>query len=214
PHFNRATQALRQPGSAFKPFIYAAALERYRTPAHTVEDAPVRLVTSGGQVWEPESYTGSYDGLITMRDAITRSKNAATVRLAQEVGIRPAIQIAQDLGITSDIPDNPATALGAAEVRPIDLVTAYAGFANGGHRVEPHFIRQVVDREGRVLWESTRGVVPVLDPAVAFVLTTMLQDVVDRGTGSAVRAVGFTGPAAGKTGTTNDASDVWFIGYT
>lgn len=212
--FDRATQALRQPGSAFKPFVYAAALERFRSPAHPVEDSPVRLTMSGGQVWEPENYTGQYDGTITMREAITRSKNAATVRLAQEVGIRSAIRLAQDLGINSDIPDVPATALGAADVRPIELVAAYAAFANGGDRIEPHVITRVVDREGRVLWQANPRRQRVLDPAIAFVLTTMLQDVIDRGTGSAVRAVGFSGAAAGKTGTTNDASDVWFIGYT
>lgn len=213
-NFNRATQAVRQPGSAFKPFVYAAALERYRTPAHQVEDSPVRLTLSGGQVWEPENYTGTYDGPITMREAVMRSKNAATVRLAQDVGIRPAIGIARDLGISGDIADVPSTALGAAEVRPIELVAAYAGFGNGGNRVEPHLITKVVDRSGRVVWQAEPEVENVMDPAVAFVLTTMLQDVVDRGTGSAVRGVGFGGPAAGKTGTTNDASDVWFVGYT
>ncbi|HUE95133.1 MAG TPA: penicillin-binding protein 1A, partial [Longimicrobiaceae bacterium] len=212
--FNRATQALRQPGSAFKPFVYAAALERYRSPAHQVEDSPVQLTLSGGQVWAPQNYSGTYDGQITMREAITRSKNAATVRLAQEVGIRSVIGVARDAGITSDIPDVPATALGAADVRPIELVAAYAAFGNGGHRIEPHLITRVVDRTGNVLWQAEPRTNRALDPAVAFVLTTMLQDVVDRGTGSAVRAVGFRAPAAGKTGTTNDASDVWFVGYT
>ena len=212
--FNRATQALRQPGSAFKPFIYASALERFRTPSHPVEDSPLRLTLAGGQVWEPKNYTGTYDGPITMREALARSKNTATVRLAQEVGLGSAIQIAHDLGISSEIPDNPAAALGTAEVRPIELVGAYAAFANGGRRVEPHLIRKVVDRNGRTLWEARVEQAQVLDPAVAFVLTTMLQDVVSLGTGTAVRAVGFGGAAAGKTGTTNDASDVWYVGYT
>lgn len=212
--FDRVTQAERQPGSAFKPFVYLAGLERFRTPAHIVEDSPVRMTLSGGQVWEPRNYGGSYDGDITMREAITRSKNAATVRLAEEVGIRSAIGVAHDLGITSDIPDYPSTALGAAVVRPIELVSAYAAFGNGGNRVQPTYIRKVVDKNGIVLWENQPRVESVLDPAVAYVLTTMLRDVVDRGTGSAVRAVGFRGAAAGKTGTTNDASDVWFVGYT
>src|SRR5690606_32573794 len=116
-------------------------------------------------------------------------------------------------GITTDIPRVPSAALGAADVRPIDLVTAYAAFANGGNRVAPHFIRRIVDRHGNTVWEASVRSVPVLDPAQAFVLTSMLQDVVDRGTGTAVRAVGFRGAAAGKTGTTNDAADVWFVGY-
>ncbi len=212
--FDRATQALRQAGSAFKPFIFATGLERYRTPAHQLEDAPVRIVLTGSQVWEPRNYNGQYDGTITMREALTRSKNAATVMLAQEVGLRPAINLAHGLGITSDIPDVPATALGAADVRPIELTAAYAAFANGGSRIEPHLIRQVVDREGRVLWEATPHRTQAIDPGIAYVLTSMLRDAVDRGTGSAIRAVGFSGPAAGKTGTTNDASDVWFVGYT
>lgn len=213
-HFNRATQALRQPGSAFKPFVYATALERYRTPAHLVDDSPLKMTFTGGQVWEPKNYADSYDGTITMREALTRSKNVATVRIAQEVGLRPAIRLAGELGITSEIPDVPATALGAADVRPIELIAAYAAFANGGSRVEPHLITRVLDREGRVLWEAGPRRTQVMDPGIAFVLTSMLQDVVDRGTGTAVRAVGFQGAAAGKTGTTNDASDVWFIGYT
>lgn len=212
--FDRATQALRQAGSAFKPFIYATGLARYRTPAHQLVDEPVRITLTGGQVWEPTNYAGQYAGPITMREALTRSKNAATVRLAQDVGIQPAISLAHGLGITSDIPEVPATALGAADVRPIELVAAYAAFANGGDRIEPHLIRKVEDRDGRVLWEASTQRDRAMDPAIAFVLTTMLQDVVDRGTGSAVRAVGFRGAAAGKTGTTNDATDVWFIGYT
>jgi 1A family penicillin-binding protein len=212
--FDRSTQALRQPGSAFKPFIYAAALERFRSPAHTVEDTPLRLTLSGGRVWEPRNYTGQYDGTITMREALVRSKNTATVRLSQEVGLRSAIQLARDLGVRSDLQDVPATALGSAEVRPLELVAAYAAFANGGERVEPYVVRKIVDRNGLTVWEANPRRERVLDPAVAFVLTSMLQDAVDRGTGSAVRAVGFRGTAAGKTGTTNDASDAWFVGYT
>ncbi|MEX2582929.1 MAG: penicillin-binding protein 1A, partial [Gemmatimonadota bacterium] len=212
--FDRTTQALRQAGSAFKPFVYAAALERYRSPTHIVDDSPVRLTLSGGQVWEPRNYTGEYDGPMTMREALTRSKNTAAVRVAQEVGISSVVNTARSLGITSDIPAVPSAALGAADVRPIEMVTAYAAFANGGELIQPHLIDRVVDRNGRVLWEARPRRQQVMNPAVAFVLTTMLRDVVDRGTGSAVRAVGFRGPAAGKTGTTNDATDAWFIGYT
>ncbi len=212
--FNRATQALRQPGSAFKPFVYLTALERFGSPVHPVMDAPVRLKLSGGQVWTPENYTGTYDGQMTMREAITRSKNAATVNLSQEVGMEPIVQTAHELGITSDIADVPSTALGASAVRPIELVRAYAVFANGGTLVEPHFIRKVEDRHGNIVWQSPGGGDRVIDPSLAFVLTTMLQDVVSRGTATAVRAAGFGGPAAGKTGTTNSATDVWFVGYT
>lgn len=212
--FDRATQAHRQAGSAFKPSVYTAALQRYGSPAQLVEDSPLRLTLSNGQTWEPRNYTGDYDGPITLREALTRSKNTAAVRIAQDVGIDRVVATARSLGITSDIPAYPSTALGAADVRPIELITAYAAFANGGARVEPYLVERVVDRNGRVLWEAQPRRESVLDPAVAFVMTSMLQDVVSRGTGSAVRGVGFSGPAAGKTGTTNDATDAWFVGYT
>jgi len=212
--FNRATQALRQAGSAFKPFVYAAALERYRSPVHIVEDSPLQISFVGGEVWEPRNYTDQYDGPITIREALTRSKNTPTVRLSQDLGVNTVVSMAHRLGITTDIPSVPATSLGAADVRPLELIAAYAAFANGGDRVEPHLITRITDRNGNVVWQATPRRERVLDPALAFVLTSILQDVVDRGTGSAVRAVGFQGPAAGKTGTTNDASDAWFIGYT
>ena len=212
--FNRALQAQRQPGSAFKPFVYLTALQVYGTPAHQVQDAPVKMVLSDGQVWEPKNYTGTYEGTMTLREALTRSKNTVTVRVAQDVGMDAIIGTAHDLGIASEIPNVPATSLGAAEVRPIELVQSYAAFANGGYRVEPHFIRKIVDRHGRTVWEARGGQRRVIDDYAAFVLTSMLEDVVDRGTGTAVRQVGFTGPAAGKTGTTNSATDVWFVGYT
>jgi penicillin-binding protein 1A len=212
--FDRATQAVRQPGSAFKPFVYLTALENGHSPIDVVEDAPLKITLTGGKVWEPRNYTDSYQGTMTLRDALTRSKNTATVRLAQEVGIPAIISRAHDLGITTPIPDVPSAALGVAGVRPLELVDAYAAFANGGDRVEPHFIRKVVDRHGQVVWEGSAQSAGVIDPAAAFVLTTMLEDVVNRGTGTAVRAVGFRGPAAGKTGTTNDATNVWFVGYT
>jgi penicillin-binding protein 1A len=212
--FDRASQAVRQPGSAFKPFVYLAALERGHPPTERLQDAPVRLAISRGRYWEPRNYTGRYEGPMTLRNALARSKNIVTVRLAEEIG-RPAVaREARDLGISTDIPDYPATTLGAAGVRPLELVTAYAAFGNGGYRVRPHFVRRIEDRDGRVLWEAPVGRTRVVDPAAAFVLTSMLRDVVDRGTGTAVRAVGFRGPAAGKTGTTNGATDVWFVGYT
>jgi penicillin-binding protein 1A len=212
--FDRATQAQRQPGSAFKPFIYLAALERLRSPVHLVDDSPLRMELSGGRVWEPRNFGDQYDGTITVREALTRSKNTATVRLAQEIGIGPAVRTARSLGISGELPEFPATALGAAEVRPLELVAGYAAFTNGGYRVEPHFVRRVEDRNGRVLWQASPERRQVADPNAAYVLTTILQDVVERGTATAVRGSGFRGPAAGKTGTTNDNTDVWFVGYT
>lgn len=212
--FNRATQALRQAGSAFKPFVYLEALSRFGSPAEVVEDRPVRIQLAGSRVWEPRNYTGQYQGSMLLRDALVQSKNTVAAQLGQVVGIERVAQTAHDLGITTDIPLLPSTALGAAEVRPIELVGAYAAFSNGGKRVEPHYIRRIVDRRGYTVWESSADANQAIDPARVFILTSMLQDAVNRGTGTAVRAAGFQGAAAGKTGTTNDATDVWFIGYT
>jgi penicillin-binding protein 1A len=212
--FNRATQARRQAGSLFKPFVYAAALEEYHSPLHTIEDSPVQVTMPDGEIWRPRNAANEYDGTITLRDALVHSKNAATVRLALDVGIGSAIDIAQSLGITTPIPLLPSVALGTAEVRPIEITAAYAGFANGGHRVEPHLIREIVDRNGKVVWRAREYPEDVVDPTVAFMLTSILQDAVDRGTGTAVRTSGFTGAAAGKTGTTNEEADAWFVGYT
>ncbi|MBV9774440.1 MAG: PBP1A family penicillin-binding protein, partial [Gemmatimonadetes bacterium] len=212
--FDRATQAQRQPGSAFKPFVYLTALERGIAPSQKFEDAPLKVTLTGGQTWEPKNYTPNYAGPITLREALTQSKNTVTVRVAQEVGMDDVIRTAHELGISNEISSLPSTSLGAAEVRPMEMTEAYAAFANGGERVEPHFIRRIEDRDGGVVWEAEEERESVIEPAAAFVLTSMLQDVVARGTGTMVRAVGFGGPAAGKTGTTNAATDVWFIGYT
>jgi penicillin-binding protein 1A len=212
--FDRVFQAVRQPGSLFKPFVYLTALEKGMAPTHVVEDAPVRMVLTGGRVWEPKNYTGRFDGPLTIREALTRSKNTVTVRLAEEVGMSDVIANAHALGISSDISPLPSTALGASEVRPVDLAEAYAAFANLGTRVRPHFVRRVETQDGDVLWEAEPEGEEVIDAGTAFVLTTMLQDVVSRGTGTPARAGGYRGPAAGKTGTTNGATDIWFAGYT
>ncbi|HEY0020010.1 MAG TPA: PBP1A family penicillin-binding protein [Longimicrobium sp.] len=212
--FDRVWQGMRQPGSAFKPFVYLTALERSVPPTRKIQDAPVRLVLSGGEVWSPRNYTGRYDGPITVREALTRSKNTVTVQLAQEMGMSSVIQTAREMGITTPIPNVPSTALGSAEVRPIELVRAYAALASGGWLPEPHVIERIEDRHGEVIYRAEPQRDRVIDPAAAFVLTTMLRDVVDRGTGTPVRAAGFRGPAAGKTGTTNGATDIWFVGYT
>ena len=212
--YDRVFQASRQPGSAFKPFVYLAALESGRPPTQVYEDAPVRITLAGGRTWEPRNYTGRFDGPMTMREALTRSKNAVTVRVAEDVGMSQVVQAARALGVTSPVSTNPSTSLGSAEVRPVELVRAYAAFANGGTRVEPHVIRRVEDRHGEVVFEAETSGGEMLSPEVAFVLTSLLRDVVDRGTGTPVRAAGFRGPAAGKTGTTNAATDVWFVGYT
>ncbi|HEX9939031.1 MAG TPA: PBP1A family penicillin-binding protein [Longimicrobium sp.] len=212
--YDRIFQSVRQPGSAFKPFVYLAALERGTPPTQVFQDQAISIPIRGGRNWTPRNYTGTYDGPITVRDALARSKNTVTVQIAQQVGMSDVIRTARDLGISTPIADMPSTALGASEVKPIELVRAFAAFDNGGRLVTPHFVKRVEDGEGNVIWEAEPQSSEVMEPSAAFVLTSMLRDVVDRGTATPVRAAGFRGPAAGKTGTTNGATDVWFVGYT
>lgn len=212
--FNRALSAHRQPGSAFKPFVFAAALAAGYTPSSEVDDDPVDVI-QGRQVWSPANYNNDYSGRITFRKALIKSANAATVRVSQAVGIPRIIDLAHQNGIVSDIPNVPAMALGAGDVTPLELVNAYAPFANGGYRVRPRLVKRIEAADGTVLW--TREIEPkaqVMDPRDSYQITSMLQSVVNHGTGRAIRDYGVKGPVAGKTGTTNSGTDVWFIGYT
>jgi 1A family penicillin-binding protein len=212
--FNRAFNARRQPGSAFKPFVYAAALRSGMTPATLVDDEPVE-VAQGRKIWRPANYDDSYIGTITLAKALAVSSNAAAVRVSQTVGIPNVIQTAHRNGIVSELSTYPAMALGAVEVTPLELVAAYAPFANGGVRVHPRLVRRIEAADGTVLWSAE--IAPgdtVMDPRDAYQLTSMLQGVVDNGTARVVRDMGVKGPVAGKTGTTNNADDVWFVGYT
>ncbi len=212
--FNRALSAHRQPGSAFKPFVYAAALAAGFTPASMVDDEPVE-VEQDGRIWTPANYGGEYLGRVTMRRALMKSSNAAAVRVSRAVGEQRVIQAAHRNGITSPLSPVPAIALGALEVTPVELVTAYAPFANGGLRVRPRLVRRIERADGSVLWANeTVTPVAVMDPRDAFQMTSMMRAVVDRGTGTAIRAYGVTQSVAGKTGTTNNGADVWFVGYT
>jgi len=217
--FNRATQALRQPGSAFKPFVYAAALEKGRSPLYSVSDGPLSIRTGDGTVWAPKNYDGRYGGYTTLRSALRNSRNLATIRLGQEVGIAGVRDLAQRAGLDTPIPGWPSVYIGAAGVYPVDMIAAYAAFDNGGYRVEPRYVVRVEDHQGRLLWQPPKYPRPTVDPAVAWILTDMLREVVDHGTGyqarnPAVGALSYDIPAAGKTGTTNDNTDVWFVGYT
>jgi penicillin-binding protein 1A len=212
--FNRALRAKRQPGSTFKPFVYAAALQQGFTAASMVDDEPVEI-GAGRTVWRPANYGDEYAGRITVRDALARSANAATVRISRDVGVARIAELAHAQGITSDLPAVPALALGAGAVTPIELTTAYAPFANGGRRIAPYLVAKVEDPFGRVLWQRPSAPSSqALEAPDAFLVTSLLQTVVDRGTGYAVRSAGIRGPVAGKTGTTNDGTDVWFVGYT
>jgi membrane peptidoglycan carboxypeptidase len=165
-------------------------------------------------VWEPKNYDGTYSDVMTMREALTQSRNIPTVRLATEVGIDRVIATARQMGLGGRIPSVPSVVLGSAEVTPIEMTAAYAAFANLGDRPQPRFVTRVVDRNDNVVWSSEVNLQRVIEPATAFLTTSLMQDVVDRGTATAVRAVGYRAPAAGKTGTTNDAADIWFIGFT
>lgn len=212
--FNRALAARRQPGSAFKPFVYAAALAAGYSPATILDDSPVE-VEDVGRIWRPENFGGEYGGQLTLRRALMRSANAATVRLSQAVGEKRVAALAHRSGIQSRMDAVPSLALGSLEVTPLELVAAYAPFANGGVRVQPSIVSRIEAADGTVLWRAPpREAEQVLGRAEAFQITSMLQSVVDGGTGRVVRRMGVRGLVAGKTGTTNNGADVWFIGYT
>ena len=212
--FNRATQAVRQPGSAFKPFVFAAALENKYTPDSVIEDKPLKV---GG--WEPQNYNRKFSGKVRLRDVVRWSLNVPTVRIAQDIGIDKAIYYAQEMGISTFVLDgatndrNLATALGGMTrgVTPLELTSAFGTFANRGIHVEPVAVLRVVSRTGKVLEEATRQEKSVISAANAATMTNMLSDVIRSGTGTGAN---IGRPAAGKTGTTSDYHDAWFIGYT
>ena len=213
--YNRALLASRQVGSAFKPFVYAGAVESGIPPSEIVNDEPISIRISSGNVWQPKNYDGDYVGGIAMRDALVHSRNIPTVLLAQRVGYPKIEALAHKAGIVSDIPDQPSMSLGVASITPIELATTYTTFATLGTRAMPRFIIRVQDQKGKILWEpKVETHADAMDAKTAYIVTDMLRDVVNRGTGYTVRQTGFDGVAAGKTGTTNDATDAWFIGYT
>jgi penicillin-binding protein 1A len=212
--FNRALGARRQPGSAFKPFVYAAALTDGYTPASLVDDSPVEII-DGSRVWRPVNFGGEYAGTITLRRALMTSANAATVRLSRAVGERRVAALARKAGLRGALDPMPSLALGAVEVTPLELVMAYTPFANGGYRVQPSLVRRIELADGTELWRAPDPKPSrVLGEAEAFQITSMLRSVVDEGTGRVVRELGVRGPVAGKTGTTNNGADIWFVGYT
>ncbi|MEQ8233986.1 MAG: penicillin-binding protein 1A [Gammaproteobacteria bacterium] len=246
--FNRVTQARRQPGSNFKPFIYSAALEKGFTAASFINDAPIVFDAPGLEsAWRPENYSGNYYGPTRLREALTKSRNLVSIRLLRAIGIDFALDHVSRFGFDPDaLPHNLSLALGSGEVTPLQLVGGYAVLANGGYRVEPHFIARIEDAEGNVLFAARPATVcrvceqvaldadgepsdlsallemPALPPEVsaprviaaenAWIMTSMLQDVIRRGTGQRARALG-RGDLAGKTGTTNDQKDAWFSGF-
>ncbi len=216
--WNRCTQARRQVGSVFKPVVYAAALTPQSGPivtlASRVEDAPLQIETRDG-LWEPENFDKKFRGSVSVREALERSLNVPAVRIGQAVGMSRVVEMARRLGIESRLPPVPSLALGTAEVSPLEVATVYATFANGGLRPTPRSFTGLLDAQGvaQERWPLA-GSQRVLDPGTAFLTTSLLEGVVDRGTAAGLRARGLRGPIAGKTGTTDEEYDLWFVGYT
>ena len=213
--FNRSIQARRQPGSSFKPFIYTAAIENGYTMADVFLDTPVVYPDpTTGQPWRPTNFSGKFRGPTTLHTALMYSINVVTIKLLEKLGIQPVVSVARRLGITTPIKPNLTLGLGTSEVSLQEMVQAFSVFANQGVRVEPFGILSVKDSSGHVLENNAPVGQPVLDPEVAYIMSNTLKDVIDHGTGRVIRRLGFTYPAAGKTGTTNDNIDAWFIGFT
>ena len=216
--FNRATQALRQAGSGFKPFLYTAAVASRIPPTYVVLDGPFVTLQADGTQWKPTNYSGRFEGPMTIRSGLMRSINLVAIKLGQEIGLESVAQTAQRMGIRSEIERFPSTAIGAVEVIPLQMAEAYSTFANQGTKVRPFPILRVEDAQGRILWDPQPERTEVLDPLVARIMISMLQGVVEGGTGyNAIRVnVGLPREivAGGKTGTTNDGADIWFNGFT
>ncbi|MBY0430750.1 MAG: penicillin-binding protein, partial [Rhodospirillales bacterium] len=231
--FNRATQAQRQPGSSFKPFIYLAALDNGYTPSSLVLDAPLVLDQGPGMPkWKPSNYSGDFLGPTTLRVGIEKSRNLMTVRLAQALGMDTVADYAQRFGVTETLPKVLSMSLGAGETTVLRMTAGYAQFVNGGKRIKPTLIDRIQDRNGKTIYVHDTRPCPsctatfytsqempripdtreqITDPISAYQMVSILQGVVDRGTGSKVAAVGK--PLAGKTGTSNDSHDTWFVGF-
>ena len=209
--FNRATQAMRQTGSSFKVYVYAEALEQGMTPFDTVVDEPVSF-RSGGQIYSPHNYDEKFEGRITLRRALADSRNVPAVRLLDKVGIEHVIDLARKFGIKSPLPPYLPLALGAADLTLMEHTSAFTVFPDDGIHIEPHYIRKVTSYDGSVLEEPRPEVTDVIPPDVARTMVAMLEEVVQFGTG--VRAKQLGRPSGGKTGTTNDFTDAWYIGFT
>ncbi len=211
--YDRALIARRQPGSAFKPILFAAALQSGMGAGDRIDATPVSVAMRTG-TWTPDDLASDSLTIVSMRDALALSSNNAAVRIGEWVGPQRVIQTARALGITTPIPAYPSITLGSAEVIPAEFVAAYAALGNGGFRVQPTLITRIEDAHGTVLWRAPLVRAHAIDEDVAFIATSMMEDVIDRGTATVIRERGFWLPAAGKTGTTNDAKDVWFVGMT
>ncbi|MBI1326103.1 MAG: hypothetical protein GC136_00500 [Alphaproteobacteria bacterium] len=232
--FNRVTQAYRQPGSAFKPFVYLAALDKGYTPSSRVVDGPITYTDSAGNVWQPENYHNDYLGPTPIRVGVEKSRNLMTIRLAQQIGMDAVMEYASKFGIGERLQRNLSNVLGAGETTLLKLTNAYAMLVNGGQKIEPTFIDRIQDRYGetiyknderacvgcgpKVRWErqdapaAADNAEQIADPRTAYQMVSILEGVVQRGTATRLKDLGR--PVGGKTGTTNDSKDAWFIGFT
>jgi penicillin-binding protein 1A len=208
--FNRATQALRQVGSSFKPYVYTAAIDQGAKPDDTILDAPVTFQTASGP-YTPHNYDEKFEGTITLRRALAQSRNIPALKLADSLGIKTVIDYAHRFGITSNLRPYLPVALGAAEVTPMEQTSAFSVFPNDGVRITPRYITKVTDYQGRVLEEDFPDVKDAISARTARIMTSMLQEVVQHGTAIAAAAMQY--PLGGKTGTTNDFTDAWFVGF-
>ena len=212
--FNRAVQAVRQPGSAFKPIIYAAAIKEGFSPASIIIDSPIifKEKEDAFDKWKPVNFEEKFYGPTSLRTALTHSRNVVTVKLMQNIGVKGTIKLAKSLGITSKMEKNLSISLGSAGVTLFQLTSAYSAFANNGTLIKPSSIRNIQNRKGEILYASKPEITQPISPGVAYTITSLLQSVVEHGTGKKVKAL--NRPVAGKTGTTNNFVDAWFMGYT
>jgi penicillin-binding protein 1A len=211
--FNRAVQSVRQPGSAFKPFVYTAAIEHGFTPASVVLDQPITIMTPQGE-WRPENFSNTFEGPVTVRHALEHSLNLVAIQVLMQITGDTVVSYARRMGLKQHLDPVPSLAIGSCEVMPMELLDAYAIFANKGMRVTPYFIERIVDKNGNILEEhEQKPGEQVLSPQTSFIMCDLLASVVRRGTGAAIPGLGFDRPSAGKTGTSNDYSDAWFVGF-
>jgi penicillin-binding protein 1A len=214
--YNRALQAVRSPGSSFKPFVYAAAVEQGYSPGSIFNDQPIAIPdpSDPDKTWRPRNYEAEYEGRMTMRRAFYKSKNLPAIEVGLKVGLENVVTTARRFGFRRNVPAVPSVALGTADVTLLELVSAYTAFPNGGVRPEPYFVERVRGKDGRLLYRHEARRFEATSPEAAWITTSMLRDVNIRGTGAAIWASGFRHPSGGKTGTTNDYSDAWYVGFT
>ena len=212
--YNRAVQGGRQAGSAFKPFVYTAAIDNGWTPVDTLMDTPEVYKMGDGELWRPQNYDHKYRGSISLREAIGSSRNVATVKLCNLVGPKRVVWYAKQMGISTPLEPYLSIAMGTSDVKLIDMVSAYSVFPNLGVKVKPMAVKVIIDRDGELIEVNTPEKEEVLSQSTAYIMISLLKTVIMHGTGYPARLLGLDRPAGGKTGTTNEYSDAWFIGFT